>query len=454
MPSPLATPSSARDRQHVLLIASAAIASLAIIPALGPPSPERNACIALQIAMAAWTAAMALLMTFVPRRFRVWLDRAALVAPAVFQGAIAGASGGVLSSAFPWMVAVPIATAALLRDDLPGVALSSAASVVATGALAWRGLSQGMGTAVGPLLYVLAAAVLSVLGSRLYRAFTRRERASRAARLWLQRRLKASEHRRSLSERLAAVGQLALGVAREVSDPLAAVRANLSDLEDALEASDLGEPERGTLAEARVGVEQLSRMLRCLRAFSRETPVEPGTCYVGEAARTAMRSLAPGMASAIELDIPFHAARASADRAMLAEALAQLLANAVEAAAAGQRIPRVRLSARLRDESVDLFVDDSGDGVPAPMRPRLFEPFFTTKPPGQGSGLGLAIAREHAARMGGEVALEPLGPLGGARFRLSLPVSGSRPERTAPPPPRAREPARLDPFPARLASQA
>ena len=96
--------------------------------------------------------------------------------------------------------------------------------------------------------------------------------------------------------------------------------------------------------------------------------------------------MAVAISSTIEMDIPFEASRTCADRPMLAGVLRHLLTNALEAAAAGPRSRGVRLSARRRDRWIDLFVDDSGAGVPESLWPRLFEPFFTTRPSGQGLG--------------------------------------------------------------------
>src|SRR5262245_19842182 len=125
MPSHLARPDVARERQRALLVASAAVAALALFPALREATPARHAAVTLQIAWAAWIATMALLLPIVPRRWRLWLDRGALVTAALFHGAIAWVSGGVHSPGFPWMAAIPIVTTNFLSGDVRGVMLSS-----------------------------------------------------------------------------------------------------------------------------------------------------------------------------------------------------------------------------------------------------------------------------------------------------------------------------------------
>src|SRR5690606_35107198 len=89
------------------------------------------------------------------------------------------------------------------------------------------------------------------------------------------------------------------------------------------------------------------------------------------------------------------------------------------------------------DRFVSLEVADSGPGVPEPDRERIFDPFFTTKP-GVGTGLGLAISRKIALDLGGSLEVGRDARLGGASFRLRLPVPDSRAEPAIEPPPEGR----------------
>jgi two-component system nitrogen regulation sensor histidine kinase NtrY len=81
---------------------------------------------------------------------------------------------------------------------------------------------------------------------------------------------------------------------------------------------------------------------------------------------------------------------------------------------------------------VEVVVDDNGPGVPAAARERIFDPYVTSKE--NGTGLGLAIVRKIVIDHGGDVtvASEP-SPLGGARFRVAIPIGG--PAGAAAPPP-------------------
>jgi signal transduction histidine kinase len=73
-------------------------------------------------------------------------------------------------------------------------------------------------------------------------------------------------------------------------------------------------------------------------------------------------------------------------------------------------------------EGIEILVDDDGPGVPKHIRAKILEPFFTTKPAGKGTGLGLAITSKIVANHGGRITIETSDPLGGASFRVWLPL--------------------------------
>jgi signal transduction histidine kinase len=110
------------------------------------------------------------------------------------------------------------------------------------------------------------------------------------------------------------------------------------------------------------------------------------------------------------------------DRALLLQALLNLVLNAIQASPPGTT---VQLSARFwpsrRGDRIALAIADRGSGLPMSVRNRLFEPFFTTKP--AGTGLGLTSCRRIAIELGGELRLFPR-LAGGARALLWLPLRG------------------------------
>lgn len=74
--------------------------------------------------------------------------------------------------------------------------------------------------------------------------------------------------------------------------------------------------------------------------------------------------------------------------------LTNLLTNAIEACEQQQAPARVEVRAVVKDDGVELVVQDNGPGVPAELRGEIFEPLFTTREASQGTGLGLSLARD------------------------------------------------------------
>ena len=116
--------------------------------------------------------------------------------------------------------------------------------------------------------------------------------------------------------------------------------------------------------------------------------------------------------------LPAITARASRLRGMFK----QLLDNALDAMEGNRHEPReLRIATDVRDQAVEVVIEDTGPGIPADLHWRIFEPFFTTKRATTHTGLGLALVQEVINEQCGVITLDP-GYTTGCRWQVSLPI--------------------------------
>jgi two-component system C4-dicarboxylate transport sensor histidine kinase DctB len=208
------------------------------------------------------------------------------------------------------------------------------------------------------------------------------------------------------ANRLAILGQVAAGVAHEINQPVATIRAYADNARTFL---DRGQQQ--TAVENLVSIAELTERVGTitdeLRSFARKgrfvaepTPMRE----VIEGALMLLRSRFAGRMDAIVIDLPENGLSVYGSRIRLEQVLINLLQNALEAL--GERRDaeiRVRCEEGPSD-TVLLVVADNGPGIPQHIREDLFTPFNTSKD--EGLGLGLAISQEIVADYGGEISVE------------------------------------------------
>ena len=226
------------------------------------------------------------------------------------------------------------------------------------------------------------------------------------------------------TDKIAAVGRLAAGIAHEIKNPLATIAGCAEAMQERLRG-EFSAADRQEAAEDAAVVEgeayRCKEILEGLLDFSRSQPSEPQRCDLDSLARRAVRLLRhnPRVDSmTIELNIAPDLPQPLVNEDQIVQVLLALVLNAADAAPRG----RITISARcgLHGEAI-LSVEDDGPGVPREIQARIFEPFFTTKPTGQGTGLGLAVAYGLVKAHGGQLDLIPQSGRG-ARFDIVLPA--------------------------------
>jgi PAS domain S-box-containing protein len=274
--------------------------------------------------------------------------------------------------------------------------------------------------------------------------------------------LKRAQTRMVQTEKMASLGQLVVGVAHEINNPLSFVSNNVAvlerDLNDLLDLivlyrhgdADLGKAQPDLLEKindldecidlnyslsnlprlierTREGLRRIERIVKDLRLFARvdegewnEVDLNPGI----ESAINIIKGHARKRGVRIVMDLgalPTIRCRA----ARIHQVIVNLLTNAIDACAAETGVVTVHTQTEPDAMGVRIDIQDNGYGIDAANLERIFDPFFTTKPVGQGTGLGLSISygiiEEHDGRI--EVRSSP-GE--GARFTVHLPIEPRR----------------------------
>jgi two-component system NtrC family sensor kinase len=231
------------------------------------------------------------------------------------------------------------------------------------------------------------------------------------------------------SERLAAVGRLAAGVAHEINNPLAtidSIAGYLEDLGEEQSPSLLSELPTG-LAKIQAQVRRCHAITSHLLGFSRQGDARVEAAEVNQAILEVLpflekeaRLAGIKIHQSLELELP----TAKINTGQLEEILINLITNAIHALRDLEE-RQIWVSSRLAPERrIVIRVRDDGPGIQDEVRNRIFDPFVSTKPLGEGTGLGLSICYGIVKRCGGEIRVEStLG--GGATFDLVLPTLDS-----------------------------
>ena len=205
------------------------------------------------------------------------------------------------------------------------------------------------------------------------------------------------------TEKMAAVGTLAAGVAHEVNNPLAGVLASIENLRDNPDDDEMRDRYLQLIAD---GLRRIERTVANLLNFARtrEIKLEPTSInhnlkHVVELVAYQLRA---GLVE-VKWDLDSHPAVVEADHFQMEQLFLNLALNALDAMREGGSL---HLRTRVRGGKVIAEVRDTGHGIPAEIRDRIFDPFFTTREVGEGTGLGLAVSGSIVAAHGGTVELE------------------------------------------------
>lgn len=228
-------------------------------------------------------------------------------------------------------------------------------------------------------------------------------------------RLQQSQLEVLRAEQMAALGQLAAGLAHELRNPLTSMKILIQAAVEAEPGASIGGRDLAVLLAETI---RLERSIQTFLDFARPPKLEKCSGDIRDVIQQTLELVsarANRQDVEIRYDPPERPIILEADHEQLRQLLLNLMINALDTLPSGGK---VEIAVAEAAEAVTITVADSGPGIPEHLRDRIFEPYVSTKD--TGLGLGLAICRRIAETHGGQITADR-GPAGGAMFTVRLP---------------------------------
>lgn len=236
------------------------------------------------------------------------------------------------------------------------------------------------------------------------------------------REIKRLEAQVRQSEKLAAIGKLAAGVAHEIRNPLSSIKGFAQFLRHALK----DRPEEQEYADVMVReVDRINRVVTDLLTYARPTAIDREPVDLPELVQHTVRLVTADAESRHVSIVPQFAGDLEGvwlDANQITQALLNLLLNALQAIADGGKI-EIGIQKEDAENRVHLWVADDGPGIPRDHQQKILDPFFTTRD--KGTGLGLAIVHKIIENHQGEIHIQSprAGRQSGTRISLFIPLT-------------------------------
>lgn len=226
------------------------------------------------------------------------------------------------------------------------------------------------------------------------------------------------------SARLASLGEMAGGVAHEINNPLAIIHGKALQIRKALEAPEVDRTRAlNDLQRIEVTTDRIAKIVRGLHAFSRNSEGDSMQVYPLQAIIDEVLDLCRERFKHHSVELRLQELtpdKIKCRPAQMGQILINLISNAFDAV---QSLSEkwVEISVKRLGNRVQIFVTDSGRGIPPEIAKKILQPFFTTKEVGKGTGLGLSISVGIAHDHGGELKYDSSAP--NTRFIVDLPLA-------------------------------
>ena len=221
------------------------------------------------------------------------------------------------------------------------------------------------------------------------------------------------------TEKMAAMGKLAAGLAHEINNPLGGVLTCVETLKQNYQDE---EQRTKYLYLVQTGLERIRRTVKQLLNFGKQRSFQPEPTDINVLMNRTLEMTSHQLSSngiSIHRDFDQNLSEILGDPHQLIQVFVNLILNAIQAMTEGGEL---WIRTFQEDGRVGISIRDTGCGIPGENMDRIFDPFFSTKEPGQGTGLGLSVSYRIIQEHGGEITVESQDGIG-SEFVLFLPVN-------------------------------
>jgi two-component system, NtrC family, sensor kinase len=229
--------------------------------------------------------------------------------------------------------------------------------------------------------------------------------------------LEATQLQLIQSEKLASIGQLTAGIVHDVKNPFAVIMG----MSEVLSEDDkIDEATRHGLKVIRESAIKGNTIVSDLLKFARQSKPEMRSMDIRETVQTSMRLTAYLTRKYNTVaDLPESSLIVTYDAQQIEQVLINMIHNAVQAM---PNSGSLRIGLKKIEDTAQISIQDSGNGISPEHLKRIFDPFFTTKPEGEGTGLGLSVSYGIIANHHGKIDVESeVGK--GTTFTIVLPLT-------------------------------